>query len=248
MPSARSERNEALVKQQLVSQTALDTSPPKSCPPGAPRGAEGAGQGGGKSVDVRPLDYDDLQSARRSRGVMISKDAQPGEIVSPVSAGGGYTRTGIATIVDMDSREVEVDVNEAYINRVKANQRVEAALDAYRGSDAARPCDQHRSHGGSHQGDRARAHRFRRARCADPAGHGRQGPLPRRSRRYRPATPPKAAHPGALCGGAALDEERLRVDRDDGRVERRAISRAPSATAQVEVLAGVTRVKSWYRR
>jgi RND family efflux transporter MFP subunit len=63
--------------------------------------------------------------------VVISKDAQPGEMISPLSAGGGFTRTGIATIVDMDSREIEVDVNEAYINRVKSNQRVEATLDAY---------------------------------------------------------------------------------------------------------------------
>ena len=52
-------------------------------------------------------------------------------MISPMSAGGGFTRTGIATIVDMESREVEVDVNEAYINRVKSNQRVEATLDAY---------------------------------------------------------------------------------------------------------------------
>jgi RND family efflux transporter MFP subunit len=63
--------------------------------------------------------------------VVISKDAQPGEMVSPISAGGGFTRTGIATIVDMDSREIEVDVNEAYINRVRDDQRVEAVLDAY---------------------------------------------------------------------------------------------------------------------
>jgi RND family efflux transporter MFP subunit len=63
--------------------------------------------------------------------VVISKDAQPGEMVSPISAGGGFTRTGIATIVDMDSREVEVDVNEAYINRVSPGQRAEAVLDAY---------------------------------------------------------------------------------------------------------------------
>jgi RND family efflux transporter MFP subunit len=63
--------------------------------------------------------------------VVISKDAQPGETVSPVSAGGGFTRTGIATIVDMDSREIEVDVNEAYINRVRDGQLVEAVLDAY---------------------------------------------------------------------------------------------------------------------
>jgi len=64
-------------------------------------------------------------------GVAISKDAQPGETVSPVSAGGGFTRTGICTIVDMDSLEIEVDVNEAYINRVKPGQDVSAALDAY---------------------------------------------------------------------------------------------------------------------
>ena len=64
-------------------------------------------------------------------GVVISKDAQPGEMVSPVSAGGGFTRTGIGTIVDMASLEIEVEVNESYINRVKPEQPVTAALDAY---------------------------------------------------------------------------------------------------------------------
>lgn len=64
-------------------------------------------------------------------GVAISKDAQPGEMVSPVSAGGGFTRTGISTIVDMRSLEIEVDVNESYINRVRSNQEVTAVLDAY---------------------------------------------------------------------------------------------------------------------
>ena len=64
-------------------------------------------------------------------GVVIAKAAQPGEIVSPLSAGGGFTRTGVGTIVDMDSLEVEVDVNESYINRVRAGQPTEAALDAY---------------------------------------------------------------------------------------------------------------------
>jgi RND family efflux transporter MFP subunit len=64
-------------------------------------------------------------------GIAISKDAQPGEMISPVSAGGGFTRTGICTIVDMSSLEIEVDVNESYINRVRAGQRVEAVLDAY---------------------------------------------------------------------------------------------------------------------
>jgi RND family efflux transporter MFP subunit len=64
-------------------------------------------------------------------GVAISKDAQAGEMVSPVSAGGGFTRTGICTIVDMKSLEIEVDVNESYINRVRAGQPVSAVLDAY---------------------------------------------------------------------------------------------------------------------
>lgn len=65
-------------------------------------------------------------------GVVISKDAQPGEMISPVSAGGGFTRTGIGTIVDMSSLEIEVDVSETYINRVVPGMKVEAVLDAYK--------------------------------------------------------------------------------------------------------------------
>ncbi|GAB3347160.1 efflux RND transporter periplasmic adaptor subunit [Lysobacter tyrosinilyticus] len=64
-------------------------------------------------------------------GVVIAKAAQPGEIVSPLSAGGGFTRTGIGTIVDMDSLEVEVDVSESYIGRVQPKMPVEAVLNAY---------------------------------------------------------------------------------------------------------------------
>ncbi len=64
-------------------------------------------------------------------GIIVSKDAQVGEMVSPISAGGGFTRTGIATIVDMASNEIEVDVNENYIARVKSGQEVTAVLDAY---------------------------------------------------------------------------------------------------------------------
>ena len=65
------------------------------------------------------------------RGVVIAKAAQPGEIISPLSAGGGFTRTGIGTIVDMDSLEVEVDVGEAYIGRVTPKMAVESVLNAY---------------------------------------------------------------------------------------------------------------------
>jgi len=64
-------------------------------------------------------------------GIAVSKDAQVGEMVSPVSAGGGFTRTGIATIVDLHSNEVEVDVSESYIAKVQPNQPVKAVLDAY---------------------------------------------------------------------------------------------------------------------
>jgi RND family efflux transporter MFP subunit len=64
-------------------------------------------------------------------GIVVSKDAQVGEMVSPISAGGGFTRTGIATIVDMDSLEIEVDVNESYIAKVSIGQKVDAVLDAY---------------------------------------------------------------------------------------------------------------------
>jgi RND family efflux transporter MFP subunit len=64
-------------------------------------------------------------------GVVVTKSAQPGEMISPISAGGGFTRTGIGTIVDMESLEIQVDVNESFINRVAAEQPVEATLNAY---------------------------------------------------------------------------------------------------------------------
>ena len=83
------------------------------------------------TVRVRAQEIEDLLVRAPFAGVIVSKDAQPGEMVSPVSAGGGFTRTGIATLVDMDSREIEVDVNEAFINRVQAGQPTEAVLDAY---------------------------------------------------------------------------------------------------------------------
>ena len=82
-------------------------------------------------VAALEVDLGDMVVRAPFDGVAISKDAQPGEMISPVSAGGGFTRTGICTIVDMSSLEIEVDVSESYINRVKPNQPVEAILDAY---------------------------------------------------------------------------------------------------------------------
>ncbi len=84
-----------------------------------------------RQLELRRTELDETVIRAPFSGVAVSKDAQPGEMVSPVSAGGGFTRTGICTIVDMSSLEIEVDVNESYINRVEAGQAVTATLDAY---------------------------------------------------------------------------------------------------------------------
>ena len=84
-----------------------------------------------RQIDVEQTNLDNTIIRAPFSGVAISKDAQPGEMVSPVSAGGGFTRTGICTIVDMASLEIEVDVSESYINRVEPGMPVTATLDSY---------------------------------------------------------------------------------------------------------------------
>jgi RND family efflux transporter MFP subunit len=84
-----------------------------------------------REVALQRTRLDDTVIRAPFDGIVVSKDAQPGEMVSPNSAGGGFTRTGICTLVDMDSLEIEVDVNESYISRVRPDQTVEAILDAY---------------------------------------------------------------------------------------------------------------------
>ncbi len=84
-----------------------------------------------RSVALARQNLEDTVIRAPFAGVAISKNAQPGEMISPISAGGSFTRTGISTIVDMASLEIEVDVNEAYIQRVRPSQRVTATLDAY---------------------------------------------------------------------------------------------------------------------
>ncbi|HET6840826.1 MAG TPA: efflux RND transporter periplasmic adaptor subunit [Candidatus Angelobacter sp.] len=82
-------------------------------------------------INVAQQDVDNCTVRAPFEGIVVSKDAQRGEMVSPISAGGGFTRTGIATLVDMKSIEVEVDVNESYIARVREGQKVISILDAY---------------------------------------------------------------------------------------------------------------------
>jgi RND family efflux transporter MFP subunit len=84
-----------------------------------------------ESVDVAKVQLDNTVVRAPFAGVVIAKSAQPGEMISPLSAGGGFTRTGIGTIVDMDSLEIQVDVNESFINKVTPAQPVEAMLNAY---------------------------------------------------------------------------------------------------------------------
>jgi RND family efflux transporter MFP subunit len=84
-----------------------------------------------RSVEIYRRQLDDTVIRAPFAGIVVAKNAQPGEMVSPVSAGGGFTRTGIGTVVDMSSLEIEIDVNEAYINRVSPGQPVVATLDAY---------------------------------------------------------------------------------------------------------------------
>jgi len=93
----------------------------------AQRGLEAARAG----VDVAQRNLDDTIIRAPFAGIVTEKAAQPGEMVSPISAGGGFTRTGIGTIVDMDSLEVEVDVSENFINRVRPQQPVTIKLNAY---------------------------------------------------------------------------------------------------------------------
>jgi RND family efflux transporter MFP subunit len=81
--------------------------------------------------DIAQRSLDDTVIRAPFAGVVTEKNAQPGEMVSPISAGGGFTRTGIGTIVDMDSLEVDVDVAESFINRVQQNMPATVKLNAY---------------------------------------------------------------------------------------------------------------------
>ena len=125
-------RVERLVREQVSGQEDLDQARTEVEALGA-RLAYEDGQVGvaERQVDLRRTELAKTVIRAPFDGVVISKDAQPGEMVSPVSAGGGFTRTGLCTVVDMGSLEIEVEVNESYIARVRPGQPVQARLDAY---------------------------------------------------------------------------------------------------------------------
>ncbi len=128
----RLNRTQALVKDSVLSQAELDRIQAETdsleARLGRQREEELVAE---RSLAVWSQQLEDTVIRAPFAGIVTTKDAQPGEMISPVTAGGGFTRTGIGTVVDMSSLEIEVDVNESYINRVRPNQAVEAVLDAY---------------------------------------------------------------------------------------------------------------------
>lgn len=126
------DRQSSLLSGHFVSQAAVDNSQTtldalRAQLATQERNVEVAARG----VNLAERNLDDTVVRAPFAGVVTVKAAQPGEIVSPISAGGGFTRTGIGTIVDMDSLEIQVDVNENFINRVASNQKAIAKLNAY---------------------------------------------------------------------------------------------------------------------
>jgi HlyD family secretion protein len=190
-------------------------------------------------VNLQKTNLADMIVRAPFSGVVISKDAQAGEMISPVSAGGGFTRTGIGTIVDMSSLEIEVDVNETYINRVQNAMRVESVLDAY--PDWRIPS---RVITTIPSADRQKA--TVKVRIAfdqlDPRILPDMG-VKVSFLRDEPAAGQAAAAPRVLVPKAAMrsvDGKTIVFVVKDDRVERRAVSAGLENGGQVEVLSGVS--------
>jgi len=198
-----------------------------------------------RRIDVWRQELSDREIRAPFDGVVVSKDAQPGEMVSPVSAGGGFTRTGVSTLVDMGSLEIEVDVNEAYIRRVEPGQRVEATLDAYpdwkipaRVIAIVPTADRQRATvrvriGFDELDPRILPDMGVKVAFREPAGDGA-------------ATAPAAA--GTAPRGVMIPAEALREDRgidvvfvlEEGTVERRAVEVGDASGGDVTVLSGLS--------
>ncbi len=193
-----------------------------------------------RQLAIRRQELDDTIIRAPFAGVVVTKDAQPGEMISPVSAGGGFTRTGICTIVDMSSLEIEVDVNEAYINRVQPGQEVQATLDAYPDWRIAGARDHSGADRRPPEGDGQGAHRVRRARFADPSRHGRQGLVPGRGDGGRGGEPPAPVRWCRRRRCAPRASSRWRSCSLGDKVERRAIKVGGRRGDRLEVIAGLS--------
>ena len=155
-------RAEDLVQRKLVSEQAVEQARTLVETQGAPVGKPAqADRAGGGQCALRTGATRLLHRRAPFTGVVIAKAAQVGEIVSPFSAGGGFTRTGIGTLVDMDSLEIEVDVNEAYINRVQPEAAGGFGVECVPGLEDSVARDCYHPHCRPLQGDREGAHRTR---------------------------------------------------------------------------------------
>jgi len=234
------QRREALLKEKVVGQAEVDDAR-SNVESTEARIAFSQQQIGvsQRQVDLQKTMLADMVVRAPFSGIVISKDAQPGEMISPVSAGGGFTRTGIGTIVDMSSLEVEVDVNETYINRVQANQKVVATLDAYQ--DWQIP---------SHVITTIPSADRQKATVKVRIGFDKLDPriLPDMGvkvafLRDEPAAGQPAPRPGVMVPKAAvrsLDGRSIVFVVKEDRVERRAVSVGLDDKDQIEVTSGVT--------
>ncbi|HUJ42123.1 MAG TPA: efflux RND transporter periplasmic adaptor subunit [Opitutaceae bacterium] len=188
-----------------------------------------------RTIAVWQQQLDDTVIRAPFAGIATSKNAQPGEMISPISAGGGFTRTGICTVVDMSSLEIEIDVNESYINRVESGQPVEATLDAY--PDWKIPC---KVIAIIPTADRDKS------TVKVRVGFDQLDPriLPEMSVKvaFREAAGAAGAAPTVLVPKAAVQQE---AGRDvvmvvhEGRAERRAVTVISAGTSDAELSAGV---------
>lgn len=193
-----------------------------------------------RNVAVWQQQVDDAIIRSPFAGVVTSKNAQPGEMISPMSAG-GFTRTGICTIVDMESLEIEIDVNESYIERVAAGQPVEATLDAY--PDWKIPCKVIAIIPTANR---------QKSTVRVRVGFEQLDPriLPQMGVKVAFRDVPRATSPAAPAqvAGVVVPKAALRSQegRDvvfvvrDGRAERRAVSVANAENTEVVIRAGIT--------
>ena len=184
-----------------------------------------------ESVRVAEVGLDNTVIRAPFGGVVVNKAAQPGEMISPISAGGGFTRTGIGTIVDMDSLEIEVDVNESFIDRVTAGQPVEATLERLPRLEDPRVRSSPSSPPPTAEGHREGAHRHRVEGRAHRARHGRAGGLPGcASRPPAGRRGPVSWSPPRRC--AARAARRAVFVHANDRVERRGVTLGQTAGAE----------------
>jgi RND family efflux transporter MFP subunit len=232
-------RREQLVKDQVISKSELDAARAEAESLRARIAVANQQVKVAQSIiNQRRTDLADMEVRAPFDGVAISKDAQPGEMISPVSAGGGFTRSGIGTIVDMSSLEIEVDVSESYINRVHPGMPVEAVLDAY-------PEWRIPAHVITTVPSADRQKATVRVRIAfeqlDPKILPDMG-VKVSFLNERPATEAEAAKPRLLVPSKALrsaDGKAIVFVLQNDRVERRAVSVGLASGDQTELLAGV---------